>query len=114
MMSIQVQYVTTARELLEQLGAETTPEGISRCILSNGIASEFFWGILIYRLVMWWLFVLHQMFLKVPLFERKRKIIFYTAAANKNRKLLYINLETDLDHESVSLSNFWQTKTGHY
>jgi len=24
-----MQYVTTARELLEQLGAETTPEGIS-------------------------------------------------------------------------------------
>jgi hypothetical protein len=29
-----MQYVTTARELLEQLGAETTPEGISRCIFS--------------------------------------------------------------------------------
>ena len=28
--SLHLQYITTARELLEQLGAEITPEGISR------------------------------------------------------------------------------------
>ncbi|CAD6264841.1 unnamed protein product [Miscanthus lutarioriparius] len=37
--SVPVQYVTTARELLEQLGAETTPEGISS--ISKAKLSEY-------------------------------------------------------------------------
>jgi hypothetical protein len=34
----------------------------------------------------------------------------YMTVANKNRKLLYINLKTNIDHASVPLSNFGKQK----
>ena len=37
-----MQYVITARELLEQLGAETTPQGISRCVFLRWLRT--FWN----------------------------------------------------------------------